>query len=317
VRVYLLRRLASAVSTVAVVSFVAFTLFGHSLDPTYPLVLNPDQTRRHALQKQYHLTDPILERYWLWVKALPTDGFGTTVFGSARIGSAAPGNDIGPSVWSSAIVSGQLVAVSMVVVLLGSVVLGTLAAYRPRGSLDVVLRLLTYLSVSLPAFLVATLLIRWLGPTGIFLGGPPGGGVVHWLRQMTLPVLTMAIGLVGLYARHIRSAMLVTLREPYVGVARGKGASELRVVMRHALRNSLVPFVSLLTLDFGAIVGTSLVADWSFGLGGLAALLTHALGDADPFLLTAIVVVLSGVVVTFMFLADLALGWLDPRLRSG
>jgi peptide/nickel transport system permease protein len=93
--------------------------------------------------------------------------------------------------------------------------------------------------------------------------------------------------------------------------------SERRVVVRHALRNSLLPFVSVLSLELGAVVGASLAADYVFNMGGLASLFLQALGNADPFELTALVVVLAVVVSAFIAVADLAAGWLDPRVRVG
>ena len=195
------------------------------------------------------------------------------------------------------------------------------------------MRLLTYVSWSIPTFLIAFFFRRWFtgdqtastfvyGPQTIgyhgnpaFLIGPPTGGLVDWFQHMTLPAVALALGLVGVYSRYVRSAMLVSLGQPYAVVARGKGLSEGRVVVRHALRNSLIPFVSALSLEVGALVGASLAADWVFSLGGLASLTIGALGRADPFELTAVVITLAFVVIVFMTLADLVVGWLDPRAR--
>jgi peptide/nickel transport system permease protein len=132
---------------------------------------------------------------------------------------------------------------------------------------------------------------------------------------MTLPAVALALGLVGVYSRYIRSSMLVALSQPYAVVARAKGLSEGRVVVRHALRNSLIPFVSALSLEIGAIVGASMAADWVFSMGGVASLTIGALGRADPFEMTAVVITLSLIVIVFMTLADLVVGWLDPRAR--
>jgi peptide/nickel transport system permease protein len=169
----------------------------------------------------------------------------------------------------------------------------------------------------MPTFLIGVLLIRSLGPTHWFDIGLRGSGFVNWLRWISLPSLALALGLVGLYSRYIRSAMLVALRQPYSTVARGKGLGERRVLLHHALRNSLIPFVSLLSLELGAVVGASLATDYVFNMGGLAALFLHSIGQADPFVLTAILVVIAGVVAVFVFLGDLAIGWLDPRARAG
>jgi binding-protein-dependent transport system inner membrane component len=101
---------------------------------------------------------------------------------------------------------------------------------------------------------------------GVFLVGPPTGGFLDWFRHMTLPAVALALGLVGIDSRYVRTAMLVSLGEQYATVARAKGLSERRVVFRHALRNSLVPFTSLLSLEMGGVIGASLAADLFVGV---------------------------------------------------
>jgi len=316
---YVLRRLAAAATAVVAISFACFVAFGVSLDPTYPLILNGRHSpERVALQERYHLTAPILERYWIWVKGLFVHGFGTTVMPAGLPSdNPGPGEPIGPAVWAAASVTAQLVAVSLVVVVLLSVLIGTVSARLPGSPLDALLRGLAYVSWSVPTFVIGVAFLRWFDPTGRYSLGAPGGGGVRWLEHMALPVAALSLGLVGVYSRYIRSEMLVSLRQPYAVVARSKGLPERSVVLRHALRNSLVPFVSVLSLEFGAIVGASLATDYVFRMGGLATLFLRALGEADPFELTALVVVLAAVVSAFMALADLVVGWLDPRVRIG
>jgi peptide/nickel transport system permease protein len=224
------------------------------------------------------------------------------------------------SVW----ISTQLVGSALLLVIVASILVGALCA-RNRGSLlDVALRLAAYASWSVPVFLVAFLGARFLSGHPVYNGppshrtfvlGPPSGGVTGWFRHMTLPVLALSIGLIGVYARYLRSALLVNLSMQYATAARAKGLTESRVVIVHALRNSVAPFVSSLALEIGAIVGASIAADWIFGLGGLASFTVQALSQSDPFTLTAIVVTLSAFVMLFVTLADLFVAWLDPRAR--
>ena len=309
---YLARRLTFVATSVFGISFVAFVAFGSSLDPTYPLALGgADNPKRIALQHQFHLTDPILQRYWLWLSGLFSHGFGRTVMGP-RLGTGGP---IGPALGSAAAVTAELVASSVVIVVLVSVLVGTSSAMRPGSPLDIALRMFAYVAWSVPTVALGALLAVWLGPTGWFESGPIGGGFVSWIRHMALPILTLSLGLIGLYSRYIRTAMIVSLNQPYAVVARAKGLPERSVVLRHALRNSLIPFVILLSVEFAAVIGASLAADYIFGIGGLASLFLSALGAADPFELTALIVVLSGTVASFMLLADLVVGRLDPRMR--
>jgi peptide/nickel transport system permease protein len=333
---FLLRRLALAVFTVVTVSFVAFVCFGKSLDPSYPLVVSTDQTPRHLVQAHYHLTDPILERYWLWVRGFAHHGFGNPASTNVVDGKVIESTTrISSELWDAGWKTVQLVGFALAITVLLSLLLGTLSARWRGGAVDAGVRILNYLSWSVPAFLIAFFFRRWFtgsqtassfvyGPQTIgysgkptFVIGPPTGGFVDWFQHMTLPAVALALGLVGVYSRYVRSSMLVSLGQPYAVVARAKGLGEGRVVVRHALRNSLIPFVSALSLEVGAIVGASMAADWVFSLGGMATLTIGALGRADPFEMTAVVITLSAIVIAFMTLADLAVGWLDPRARIG
>ena len=211
-----------------------------------------------------------------------------------------------------------------------SLLIGTIAARAPGSALDVVLRTGSYVAWAIPAFVFAVLmqlLLRQLAlsydfkplpVSGLPLQGEAGTGfhfVRVWAQHLTLPVITIAIGFIGAYSRYVRSAMLVSLGEPYAITARAKGLPEWRVITRHALRNSLIPSVSLLTLDFGAIFGATLVADFVFAQGGLAGALQSAVYDADPFEVQPLILVGATSVLLFSVLGDLVVSRLDPRIR--
>ncbi|HEX6789427.1 MAG TPA: ABC transporter permease [Gaiellaceae bacterium] len=332
--VYLARRVVLAASALFAVSFIAFVTFGLSFDPSYPLVLDPDQRPRHVVIRVYHLHAPILERYWLWLKSVLAHGFGATVSTNVDLFPlpghiASPGQPIGPQLLHGAGITLQLVSYALVLTVIGSAAVGTYSARHRRARFDVP-RFVTYVAASMPTFLIAYLLRRvaagtvtttisagqaHLSNSAFFKVGPPAGGLLDWFQHMTLPAVALAIGLTGIYARYVRTAMLVSLGEQYTIVARAKGLTERRIVIRHALRNSLVPVASLLSLELGAVVGASLAADAVFNLGGLASAFLAGLAAADPFQLTALVVVAAGVVAIFLVVSDLLVGLLDPRIR--
>jgi ABC-type dipeptide/oligopeptide/nickel transport systems, permease components len=158
---FLLRRLLLAISTIVAISFGAFVGFGLALDPTYPMILGPP-AERHAVQAYYHLTDPILSRYWLWVTNFVHHGFGTTVSTAAPGDppSAGPGDAIGPELWSAAKMTAQLVGASMILVVVFSVLLGVVSARRPGSRVDVGTRAATYVMWSIPTFLIGDLIRR-------------------------------------------------------------------------------------------------------------------------------------------------------------
>jgi peptide/nickel transport system permease protein len=332
--VYILRRLLLAAFVFVVVSFVSFTVFAAPLDPTWKFGpgFSPERER---IREQFHLNDPAVEQWWLWAKG--------TVSGSpeaTRSVCAGSGDvrgvggcrhaEVWPPVWTALGRTALLAGLAVVVVTIFSLLIGTIAATRPGSALDVVLRTGSYLTWSIPAFVVAVLLqllLRHLALTydiepfpvsGLPIPGEAGTGlhfVGVWAQHLALPVLTIAIGFIGAYSRYVRSAMLVSLGEPYTITARAKGLTERRVVIRHALRNSLIPFMSLLTLDFGALFGASLVADYIFAQQGLAALLTGAVYNADPFEVQALVLVGAASVLIFSLVGDLVSSRLDPRIR--
>ena len=166
---YVVRRVLFAISLLLGISFASFAAFGLSLDHTYPLLLGGEKglEQRRLLQVKYHLTAPIFERYWHWLQGLFTHGFGTTVMpvdGPAVAGNLS-GTDINPLVWQATAVTAQLVAVSLVVVVLVSAGTGALAAQRPGGAVDLALRVLGYVTWSVPTFVIGIVLLQWFGKT--------------------------------------------------------------------------------------------------------------------------------------------------------
>lgn len=338
--VFLLRRLLLTFSVLVAVSFVAFAIFGSTLDPREGMFMDPTPygaAARAFVAQHYHLNDSILTRYVRWAGDVPRHGFGNTV--STDVSRDFPlhleteGYPIGTFVWRATEISAAIVGVALVFVLIGASAVGILGARRTRPRVDIPVRVVAYLGAAVPTFLIADLLRRALGgqgsfqltagfsPTGVsvagslgwFRAGPPGHGLVSWVQHLTLPALALAIGLIGIYARYVRSSMLAELSRPYVTVARAKGLPERLVLVRHALRVGLAPFVSLLSLEMGAVIGASIAADGVFGSGGLASTFLSAFGRGDFLELTALVVVSALLVCGMSFIGDALVGVLDPR----
>jgi peptide/nickel transport system permease protein len=330
VLVYVLRRLAIAALVLVGVSFVSFTVFAAPLDPTWKFGpgFDPD---REALKEQFHLNEPAVEQWWLWAKGTLTGDFEATrtvCFGSG--GSGCHHVEIWPRVWPALAHTALLAGLSVILIVVLSLLIGTIAARAPGSRLDVFLRTGSYITWAIPTFVLAVLLqllMRHLALTYDFepfpvtgrpIPGEAGTGLHFigvWAQHLALPVLTISLGFIGYYSRYIRSAMLLSLGEPYVTTARAKGLRERRVLVRHALRNSLIPFVSLLTHDFGALIGASLVADYIFDQRGLASSLLAAVYNSDPFEVQPLVLVGATCVVLFSLFGDLVASQLDPRIR--
>jgi peptide/nickel transport system permease protein len=331
--VYVVRRLLLAALVFVAVSFLSFVVLASPLDPLWKKYGPSNSPERIAEAHKYHLKDPVVERYWLWAKGTIT---GTPSFVTHTVCGGRPGQSachhlrIWPQVWTATRRTALLAGLSIVVILFFSLAIGTIAAARHGSALDVGLRSASYLAWSIPAFVVAVLLqllltrlataydFRPFPVSGLPLYGEAGTGfhfVLIWAQHLALPVFAISAGFIGAYSRYVRSAMLVSLNEPYAVTARAKGLTERAVVLRHALRNSLIPFVSILTLDFGALFGATLVADFVFKQQGLAAFLAQTTYDADPFELQPLVLVGAVSVLLFSLLGDLVAARLDPRIR--
>jgi peptide/nickel transport system permease protein len=314
---YLSRRLALGAAVVAVVSFVSFWVVGARVNPLWQLVLDPNYAEERAkIAPRAHLDDPLLERYWLWLKGMVVGGSGSHTI--------LTGTPIWPSVWLAMGRTAELAGGALVVIVLASIALGIVSARRPGTFADLVLRGSAYLAWSAPVFLVALVAQQLLfelqtsRDVEIFaLHGPPTGGFVDWLQHEALPILAISFTFIGAYSRYIRSSMLTALRAPYATAARAKGVSDRRVASRHALRNSLIPFVALLVLDFGNLFSATLVVDVVFRQDGLGSLFLGALNAADPLQLSALLTATAVAVVVFGLLGDVATSFLDPRVRLG
>jgi peptide/nickel transport system permease protein len=290
-----------------------------------------------------------LPAYWTWVKGLwggpswqiittrPTATRNFTLLGPTIVG--ALGHTL------------ALLGVTMLLVVLASVGIALVAAARRASLLDLVLRVLSYLGWAVPAFLLALLvqglmnrvggsrgvgpfpLAGWPGQCPAAFGlnrgflspcAAAGSGldyVANVLRYIAVPAVVLALGFVGLHARYLRSALLDALGDPYVTTARAKGLPERQVVLRHALRNSLVTFVGALLADVGAIFGGAMAVDYIFQLNGLGTVFVSEFpvdmgAPVDPGSLTPVILLTAVIVIAASLLADLAVVWLDPRLRE-
>jgi peptide/nickel transport system permease protein len=241
-----------------------------------------------------------------------------------------------------------LLGLTLIVVVLLALLVGTLAASFRGSPLDLILRTGSYVVWAIPAFLLALIVQQvmaalgssrglgpfpiagWPGfcPAGLGLDAgtlrcyPAGSGVpyaLHVLESVTFPALVLAAGFVGLHARYLRASLVVALAAPYTTTARAKGLSERNVVLRHALRNSLVTFAAAVLADFGAVFGAALAIDAIFRLNGLGTLFVSTLNPNVPVLdayqLQLLLLMTGVLLLASSLLSELAVVWLDPRAR--
>ncbi|MGF1610641.1 MAG: ABC transporter permease [Kiloniellales bacterium] len=311
---YIVQRLIESVVVLALMSFLIYLLIG--LMPGDPIDLmisaNPNLTPQDAarLRALHGLDQPITTRYLNWLTAALGGDLGySRLFARPVMDVLLPrlGNTV------------LLMGVSFVLALALAIPLGILAALKPRSLIDNAINLTAFAGISVPPFWLAILLIilfavmlAWLPAGGMGEGGP-----AEQARYLVLPVLTLTLATVGGIVRFVRAAMMEALRQDYVRTARAKGLSERQTVLGHVLRNAMIPVVTILALNFGALFSGALITETMFGWLGMGKTIYDAIMGNDFNL--AMVGLLLATVTTLLanLLADLAYAWLDPRISYG
>lgn len=313
---FVLRRLAETAAVLVLMSFAVYGLIG--LMPGDPIDImissDPHLTAADAerLRALYGLDRPILERYLAWLaNAVQGD------LGYSRVHARPVLEILGPRLANTGILMGLAFVLSVLIAL----PVGIVAALRPYSKADYAINLLCFAGISVPVFWLALMLIilfsvilGWLPAGGM---GTLGGGTLETLRHMTLPVLTLTVASVGGTTRYMRASMLETLRADFIRTARAKGAGPARVVLKHALRNALIPVVTILALSFGTLFSGALITETMFAFPGMGRLIYDAIMGNDFNL--ALIGLLFATLVTLLanLAADLAYAWLDPRISYG
>ncbi|MFC6337587.1 ABC transporter permease subunit [Pseudomonas sp. CCM 7891] len=311
---YSISRLAQAVLVVCVMSFILFVVIG--LMPGDPLEAmfegNPSMTPELMAQMRelYGVDQPLVVRYGNWVAAAVQGDLGYSSLYFRPVFAV-----LLPAMLQTAKLLGLTLLFSVPL----AMILGTLAARKPNGFIDSVIGVFSFAAISLPNFWVALLLIilfsvnlGWFPASGT----PLSNDVSFWvkLQHMVLPVTVMVMFHVGPLIRYVRASMIETLSADFVRTARAKGLTEKAVLVRHALRNALIPMVTALALGFGHLFSGALVIETIFGMFGMGKMIFDAISNVD-FNLALIGLLLAIIVVLISnFIADLAYAVLDPRI---
>lgn len=305
-------RLVEIAAMLVLMSFVIYGLIG--LMPGDPIDLMRSADPRMSagdvarLKLAYGLDRSLLERYLAWARdALAGE------LGYSRLFAAPVTQALLPRLGNSLLLMGSSFLVAFALAL----VLGTVAARRPNSALDAAINLFCFAGVSVPTFWLALVLILvfaaglgWLPASGVTESGGFGDRLTH----LVLPVATLSLASAGGYTRYVRAAMRDALAQDHIRTARAKGASEARVVFRHALRPALVPVATILALSFGGLVSGALVTETMFAYPGMGKLIYDAVIGNDYNLALAALLLATGTAMLANLAADLAYGWLDPRV---
>lgn len=313
---YLARRLAAAAVVVVLVSIIAFGIVSVLPGDTAAALLGEegarDATRYEALRVELGLDQPIPVRYANWVAGVVTGDLGQ---------SMRTGEDIGPGILARALPTVQLAIMAIIISVVIAIPVGVISAVYYRRLPDNVGTLFALTAIATPGFWFGIMLIllfsvtlRWLPPSGYlpFFANPIGS-----LQLMIMPALALATGFTGVLIRQVRSSVLEVLNEDYITTARSKGLSPTTVLFGHALRNALLPVVTLIGLQIGGLFGGAATVETVFSIPGLGRLAVDSIFFRDFTMIQALMLVLALTVLVASLLTDLVYSRIDPRIRRG
>jgi peptide/nickel transport system permease protein len=298
------------------ISVVLFTVLALAPgDPFGEMATNPNipPEVRANLRLQFGLDDPIWQRYFHWLMSMLRGDWGFSFI--SRV-------DVDKLILQRVPVTLAVIGASQVLALLIALPVGIYSAARPYSWFDRIASTLAFVGFSLPTFFTGLLLILlfsikldWL--PFVFRADIAGDGWQWWwqhIKQAIMPVLVLGLFQGASWTRYVRSAMLDVIRLDYVTTARSKGLKERAVVMKHVVRNALIPVVTLVALTMPQVFGGAIVTEQIFRVPGIGSLLIDAILRNDTPVIMAVTFVFSCLVILFNLIADLLYGWLDPRI---
>lgn len=310
---YLLRRLAAALVLALAVATVVFLLIRLVPGDVVTVMLgesDPSPEKVTALKHTLGLDRPVLVQYVSWLTHALRGDFGNAFLSGRRIS-----DDLGARIPRSL----ELGAAALLLAVGLGIPLGAVSAQRPGSMLDFVAGGVAVLGLTLPSFVIGLLLVllfglelHWFPATGYVDVATNLSGHV---RHLVLPAVTLAMTILPVIARMTRASMLETIPQDFVRTARAKGLAERTITVRHVLRNSLIPVVTVIGLQAGTLLGRVVLVEYIFNWPGLSSLLLHGVFQRDYPLVQAVVLVIAVAFVLINLLVDLAYGMIDPRIR--
>lgn len=324
---FAIRRLLVSVLVLFSASFLVFAMVANASDPLGDLRgRNPPpapeviQARRHRLL----LDKPVLHRYWIWL----------TRFLHGDMGHSIARNDnVRNLLFQRLAVTMRMIFFAMLIAIVLAVLVGVVSAIRQYSALDYVSTFAGFLFLSTPVFWLAALLkiygaIKingWIGHTVVYtigdasanLSGSLGHRLGDELGHLVLPTIALALISFAAWSRYQRASMLDVLSSDYVRLARAKGVPAGKVVIKHALRNALIPLTTVVAIDFGAIFGGAVITEIVFQWQGMGRMLLDAVNSSDTNQTLAWLMVSAIIVILFNLFADILYAFLDPRIRYG
>lgn len=311
---YLLRRLVYFVPVIFLVSVVIFSIT--MLMPGDPAMaflgdaMGQDKVAYEAMRKELGLDQPVPVQYANWLGRALQGDLGRSIRTHETVveglGARLP-------------VTLQLTLLALLIALLIAIPVGIISATRPNSLLDTLGTVLAIGGVAIPEFWLGILMIyvfavwlHWLPSSGYV---PLAAGLWPSLQSMIMPAIALGMALNAVTMRQVRASLLEVLQQEYVTVARAKGLSERTVVRAHAVKNALIPVVTVIGLQIGRLFGGAVVVETIFALPGMGRLAADSIFFRDFPMLQGVVLVMAGAVLLFNLLTDMLYAYLDPRIR--
>ncbi|MFQ5829026.1 MAG: ABC transporter permease [Candidatus Methylomirabilia bacterium] len=322
---YAIRRLAMAVPLLIGITFISFVVI--HLAPGEPVELQTGDMgvkasaqAKHALRELYGLDKPLHVQYWNWLSRLVRLDFGRSF--------APDGKPVLQKIGERLPITLFLSVTGMLVILTAAVPIGVLSATRQYSLFDKVTTVFVFVGFATPDFWLALLLMILFG---VQLGWLPVSGLrsLNWehlsfwhrqwdfLSHLILPILVGTFGGLAGFSRYMRQSMLEVIRQEYIQAARAKGLSEQTVIGKHALRNALLPVVTILGLSLPGLIGGSVIVETVFAIPGMGQLMVQSVFMRDYPVIMGNLVVVATLTLGANLLADISYGLVDPRIRVG
>ncbi|PDT76239.1 ABC transporter permease [Bradyrhizobium sp. C9] len=312
---YILRRLMIAIPSLLGISVVLFVVLALAPgDPFSELATNPNVPPevQAALRTKFGLDDPIYLRYLHWLAAMAQGDWGFSFVSRINVDTL-----VLPRLPTTLYVIGS----AQLLALLIAIPVGVYAATRPYSLFDQLANTFAFIGFSLPTFftgilfiLVFSVKLDWLP---FVYTDVPGSGIpwlLEMIRQAIMPVMVLGLFQAASMTRFVRSAMLDVIRLDYVTTARAKGLGQAKVIVKHVMRNAMIPVVTLIALQMPAVFGGAIVTEQIFRIPGIGSLLISSILANDTPVVMAVAFVFACLVVLFNLIADVLYGWLDPRI---
>jgi peptide/nickel transport system permease protein len=319
---YVIRRLLYSIVVLIAASFLVFFFVTKSGDPLAALEITPNVSEETVtnIRERKHLDENIFVRYGYWADDAVRNNFGTTLLTN---------QEILPDLWRVMKNTLQLVLIAELLAVFIAVLIGVYSALRQYSVFDYTATTFSFLGLATPVFWLALMLQvavvqiylstgHRVFPVASLNSVDPGTGldfVIDRAHHLVLPVIVLMVASIATYSRYMRASMLEVVNSDYVRTARAKGLGESKVTMKHAFRNALIPLVTLVALNFGTLLGGVIVTETVFSLDGMGLYLVNNLLANDPYPVMAWLMVTATLIIVFNLIADIAYGWLDPRVR--